>query len=151
MLTAQLSGTSSLHRGLRATTVLVPCRFKRTKAKGSALSPQMQRVVTQLNVMSARKKQPTRLKLSSEDLIKHQTIEKSWKVYQDQMVTRRQTALRKQYYSINEAMDRLKELSPALFKAANVDESGKLFPIDLKIPTDYPANKIWYYDYKKTT
>lgn len=126
-------------------------RYKRTKAKsksnGNGLSPQMQRVVTQLSVMSARKKQPKMLKLSQEDLIKHQTIETAWKIYRDQLNGARTLQLKRQYFAIQEAMNVLKDVNPTLFHEANVDESGKLFPLEYRIPTDYPPREIWHYDY----
>lgn len=124
-------------------------RGKRTKANrnGSEISPQMQRVVTQLSVMSARKKQPKMLKLSNEDLIKHQTIEAAWSIYQDKLNGQRVSKLKKQYFAIEEAMNKLKEISPKLFEECNVDESGKTFPMELRIPTDYPPREIWHYNY----
>lgn len=51
-------------------------RGKRTKSKGG-LNPQAQRIITQLSVMSASRKQPKLLKLSREDLIKHDMIQAS--------------------------------------------------------------------------
>ncbi|CAL9730989.1 large ribosomal subunit protein mL40 [Monosporozyma unispora] len=136
------------------TSILTIIRTKRTKANknSTGVSPQMQRVVTQLSVMSARKKQPKMLKLSNEDLIKHQTIETAWKIYQDKLQGQRTLRLKKQYFAVKEAMDTLKEVSPALFYEANVDESGKTFPMELRVPTDAPPREIWHYDYTlKTT
>lgn len=124
-------------------------RGKRTKANknGSEISPQMQRVVTQLSVMSARKKQPKMLKLSNEDLIKHQTIETAWAIYQDKLNGQRTSRLKKQYFAIEEAMNKLREVNPKLFEKCNIDESGKTFPMELRIPTDYPPREIWHYNY----
>lgn len=119
----------------------------RSASKGSSLSPQMQRVVTQLSVMSARKKQPKMLKLSNEDLIKHQTIQKAWKIYQDHKQGQRMARLKKQYMAINEAMETLKSISPELFKSVDIDESGKLFPMELRVPTDFPPREIWHDQY----
>lgn len=124
-------------------------RGKRTKANknGSEISPQMQRVVTQLSVMSARKKQPKMLKLSNEDLIKHQTIETAWSIYQDKLNGQRTSKLKKQYFAIEEAMNKLRQINPKLFEKCNIDESGKFFPMELRIPTDYPPREIWHYNY----
>lgn len=124
-------------------------RGKRTKANrnGSDISPQMHRAVTQLSVMSARKKQPKMLKLSNEDLIKHQTIETAWSIYQDKLNGQRTSNLKRQYFAIEEAMNKLKEIDPKLFDKCNIDETGKVFPMELRIPTDYPPREIWYYNY----
>ena len=128
---------------------LCQLRTKRTKAKGSSITPQTQRIITQLSVMSARKKQPRMLKLSQEDLVKHQTIQTAWKTYQDVKKHQRQELLKLQYQKMDEAMDLLQQSSSDVYKHANVDEQGKVFPMELRVPTDYPPRKIWYYDYKK--
>ncbi|SMN20974.1 similar to Saccharomyces cerevisiae YDR462W MRPL28 Mitochondrial ribosomal protein of the large subunit [Maudiozyma saulgeensis] len=125
-------------------------RYKRTKSKGSSsITPQTQRIITQLSVLSARKKQPKMLKLSKEDLIKHQTIQTAWNTYQDILQNERQTMLKLQYNKMDEAMTILKDISPKLYNQANIDESGKVFPMEMRVPTDYPPRKLWYYDYKK--
>lgn len=125
-------------------------RYKRTKTKGSSgITPQTQRIITQLSVMSARKKQPKMLKLSKEDLIKHQTIQTAWNTYQDILQNERQTMLKLQYNKMDEAMTVLKQVAPKLYADANINESGKVFPMEMRIPTDYPPRKLWYYDYKK--
>ncbi|CAI4059361.1 hypothetical protein SKDZ_04G6540 [Saccharomyces kudriavzevii ZP591] len=129
------------------TTVFV--RNKRTTSK-SALSPLTQRVVTQLSVMSASRKQPKLLKLSREDLIKHQTIERCWSLYQQQQRDRRNTQLELQFKSIQGAMSLLQELSPLLFEAANASEKGKRFPMEMKVPTDFPPDTPWHYHFRKS-
>ncbi|CAI5112060.1 BBT_HP_G0144920.mRNA.1.CDS.1 [Saccharomyces cerevisiae] len=128
------------------TTVFI--RNKRTKSK-SSLSPLAQRVVTQLSVMSASRKQPKLLKLAREDLIKHQTIEKCWSIYQQQQRERRNLQLELQYKSIERSMNLLQELSPRLFEAANASEKGKRFPKEMKVPTDFPPNTLWHYNFRK--
>ncbi|KAM3160577.1 54S ribosomal protein L28 [Lachancea thermotolerans] len=122
-------------------------RGKRTKAKG-ALSPAVQRVITQLSVMSAGRKQPKMLKLSREDLIKHQTIQNCWSMYQRELREKRNEQLRLQYKSTEKAMTLLEQLDPELFEAANASEAGKRFPLELKVPTEFPPDQVWYYNYK---
>lgn len=128
--------------------VTIFLRGVRTKSKGG-LPPQAQRVITQLSVMSASRKQPKLLKLSREDLIKHQTIQRCWSTYQAELREKRNEQLRLQYKSTKKAMDLLEEISPELFEAANAPEHGKRFPMELKVPTDFPAKKVWYYEYRK--
>ncbi|QLL30790.1 hypothetical protein HG536_0A06050 [Torulaspora globosa] len=139
------------HHAMRsqlAQPVTVLIRGVRTKSKGG-LPPAAQRVVTQLSVMSASRKQPRLLKLSREDLIKHQTIQRCWSTYQADLRAKRNEQLKLQYKSTQKAMDILEELSPELFQAANAPEHAKRFPMELKVPTEFPPRKIWHYDYKK--
>ncbi|AET37635.1 mitochondrial 54S ribosomal protein mL40 Ecym_1406 [Eremothecium cymbalariae DBVPG len=122
-------------------------RGKRTKSK-SSLSPQVQRAVTQLSVLSASRKQPKLLKLCNEDLIKHQTIQTCWSQYQKNLREERQAQMRLQYESMQTAMNLLKQVDGSLFEAANAKEVGKRFPLELRVPTEYPPNKIWHYEFK---
>ncbi|QLQ78353.1 hypothetical protein HG537_0A06000 [Torulaspora globosa] len=131
-----------------AQPVAVFVRGVRTKSKGG-LPPAAQRVVTQLSVMSASRKQPKLLKLSREDLIKHQTIQRCWSTYQADLRAKRNEQLKLQYKSIHKAMETLETLNPELFQAANAPEHAKRFPMELKVPTEFPPRKIWHYDYKK--
>lgn len=131
-----------------AQPVKVFARSVRTKSKGG-LPPAAQRVVTQLSVMSASRKQPKLLKLSREDLIKHQTIQRCWSTYQAELRAKRNEQLKLQYKSAEKAMDLLQELDPELYAAANAPETGKRFPLELKVPTEFPPTKIWYAEYKK--
>ncbi|QLG72841.1 hypothetical protein HG535_0D05500 [Zygotorulaspora mrakii] len=123
-------------------------RGKRTKSKGG-LPPLAQRVITQLSVLSASRKQPKLLKLSREDLIKHETIQRCWSTYQAELRAKRNEQLKLQYKSISKAMNLLSELNPKLYEAAKSEEQGKRFPMDLRVPTEYPPNKIWYHAFKE--
>lgn len=121
--------------------------FIRGKKK-SVVNPSTQKVVNQLSAISASRKQPKLLKLSAEDLIKHKTITNAWNLFQKRKDGKRLQQLEQQYNSIRTAMDELKELSPELYVAANVKER-KRFPLELRLPTEYPANSPWVYNYKK--
>lgn len=107
------------------TTVFV--RNKRTKSK-SAMSPLAQRVVTQLSVISASRKQPKLLKLSREDLVKHQTIEKCWSIYQQQQRERRNTQLELQYKSMQGAMALLPRAQPSAIRGCQRPREGQALP-----------------------
>ncbi|SSD59244.1 related to 54S ribosomal protein L28, mitochondrial [Saccharomycodes ludwigii] len=138
-----------------STTSTTFIRGKRTssKKKTSTLSPAAQRAVTQLSVLSASRKQPKLLKLCNEDLIKHQTIQTCWSEYQKSLREERANRLELQYEAMNEAMELLQEIAPDLYALANEgDESNaskkKRFPLEIRVPTDYPPSNIWYYDYK---
>lgn len=118
------------------------------RSKVTTVSPETQRVVNQLSVLSASKKQPKVLRLCKEDLIKHQTITNAWKVFKRKNEEKRHEQLVKQYESIKTAMNELKDVSPELFEAANKKEPVR-FPVDMRIPTEYPPNKPWVSYYSK--
>lgn len=121
--------------------------FTRTKAsKNDQVSPATQRVVNQLSVLSASRKQPKVLSLCKEDLVKHRTITNAWNIFQRKQADQRHEQLCKQYDSIKEAMEQLKQLSPELYEAAKL-ERPKFFPVDVRLPTDYPPTKPWVYNY----
>lgn len=109
-----------------------------------------QRVVNQLSALSASKKQPKLIKLCPEDLIKHKTITNAWKIFQRRQREREHETLVKQHESIYNAMEELKKVSPDLFQAAQKKER-KFFPLEFRVPTDYPARNPWSYEVKKAT
>lgn len=148
----QLSGVSRAVFGKESTVIRSgPVQFargKRTK-RGAQVSAGTQRIITQLSVLSARKKMPRVLKLSNEDLVRHDTVQRAWTLFQKEKRTAQQEQLNKQYDSIVNALDDLRLVAPELYKVANKKEKGKRFPLDARIPVDYPANKIWYYEVAK--
>lgn len=121
--------------------------FIRGKKK-SVVNPSTQKVVNQLSALSASRKQPKLLKLSSDDLIKHKTITNAWNLFQRKKTDKRHDQLVQQYNSIREAMEELKQISPELYEAASAKER-KRFPLELRVPTKYPANSPWVYNFKK--
>lgn len=132
-----VSKTRSIYR-------IQQCRLKRSKA---GLSPEAQKVVSQLSVMSAGRKMPRLLKLCNEDYVKHKTIMKAWSIEKKHKVEKQKLTLKKQYESMRNASEDLKHTSPKLFALANEHEYGKRFPLEIRIPTEYPPRQIWYYDY----
>lgn len=133
---------------------LVFVRGKRTKAGAPAGAAALQRVVTQLSVLSASRKQPKRLKLAKEDLIKHQTVERAWRLFQARRASARAHQLRSQHDAIAEAMRTLRELDPALYSrtcaaARDIPARDALFPLDLKTPTDFPPRTLWHYKFTR--
>lgn len=151
--TSNPSIIQTVSRGFQATQQIPvkagPIQFARGKRsnKGSTVSAATQRVITQLSVLSARKKVPRVLKLCAEDLVRHDTVSKAWSVYQKDKRTKLKTQLNEQYDAMNNAMNDLKASNRELYELANVKQLGKRFPIDSRIPTQYPPNNIWYYDY----
>lgn len=131
-------------------TVLLLKTFVRGKKK-TTLSASTQKVVNQLSALSASRKQPKLLNLCSEDLIKHKTITNAWKLYQRKQQQKRTEQLNKQYESIYNAMEDLKQHSPQLYEHANAVEKKKRFPLEMRVPTEYPANSPWTYNYSPKT
>ena len=107
-----------------------------------------QKVVNQLSALSASRKQPKLLSLCKEDYVKHKTITNAWNVYQRRLVQKRRQQLEEQHQSIQKAMSELKEISPQLYNWANEKKPSK-FPLDMRMPTDFPPNKPWVYNVKK--
>ncbi|KAI5964836.1 uncharacterized protein KGF55_001906 [Candida pseudojiufengensis] len=129
-------------------TQIVFQRFKR-QAASNQLNSSTQKIVNQLSVLSASRKQPRLIQLCNEDLIKHRTIMNAWKLVQRKKQQRKDHQLSLQYKSIHNAMESLKNESSELFEAANKKSKLKFttFPIEMRVPTDYPPNKPWVYAY----
>jgi large subunit ribosomal protein L40 len=143
---------------LRPVTLLQECNngvfcsrvFSRGKRTKKALAPGAQRIINMLSVFSAHKKQPRRLKLSLEDLIRHNMVQKAWSIYMRDKKIARTNKLRVQYDKIKEACDELESLDGYLAFEATKRELGKRFSPELRIPTDTPSNEIWALDWKAT-
>ena len=70
-------------------------------------------------------------------------------MYQKELREKRNEQLKLQYKSTANAMSLLEQIDAELFAEANKKEDGKRFPLELRVPTEYPPNKVWYYNYKK--
>ncbi|CCD26284.1 mitochondrial 54S ribosomal protein mL40 NDAI_0H01100 [Naumovozyma dairenensis CBS 421] len=142
-------------RNKRTTSAASSSSLKKMgRNSAESLSPPLQRAVTQLSVLSARKKMPRLLKLSNEDLIKHQTIEKAWMLYKKDKAIERSMRLQRQYESIQDALDTLESINPHLYKLAtstNGEGNGR-FPLEFRLPTDAPPNseKLWPQQFSST-
>ncbi|CAK9435768.1 mitochondrial 54S ribosomal protein mL40 [Lodderomyces beijingensis] len=146
-----------LPKQLSSQSPLTFVRYKRYKKweELPPVSPATQKIVNQLSILSASKKQPKLLTLCNEDLVKHRTIMNAWKLVQQKKQQHREQQLQLQYQSIHDAMEDLKMVSPELYSAAGGD--GKVdtgaskkfarFPIEMRVPTDFPPTKPWIYEY----
>ncbi|CAN3375545.1 hypothetical protein DIURU_005719 [Diutina rugosa] len=119
----------------------------RFKSKSATINPSTQKVLNQLSAISANRKQPKVLNLCAEDLAKHRTIQSAFKLYTQKKEKKQSEQLRKQYQSIVNAMEDLKTTSPKLFALANTPQTKKRWPLEMRVPTDFPANKPWVYEY----
>lgn len=122
-------------------------RGVRTARKG--LQPGAQRLINQLSVFSARKKQPRRLKLCLEDQIRHKTVHAAWRLFQRDRRLAREQLLKDQYNHMKQACDQLEAVSPYLAHNATKRELGKRFAPEMRIPTETPPNKPWDFDWKQ--
>ncbi|EGW30909.1 uncharacterized protein SPAPADRAFT_62821 [Spathaspora passalidarum NRRL Y-27907] len=113
----------------------------------SATNPATERIVQQLSVLAAGRKQPKLLNLSNEDIVKHRTIMSAWKLFTRKKKRAEQEQLNQQYESICNAMNDLKETSPALFELASHKEKRLRFPLEMRFPTEYPPNRPWVYNF----
>lgn len=123
--------------------MLVFARGKKTLSVNAAT----QKVVNQLSALSASRKQPKLLLLCAEDLVKHKAITNAWKIFTRKADHKRQQQLEKQFASIKQAMDEIEQASPELYSAALKPQ--KRFPLELRVPTQYPANQPWTYNFKR--
>lgn len=117
-------------------------RGKRTKVN-AAQSANVQRLVTQLSVFSARKKQPRRLKLSLEDLLRHNATTRAWALFQKNKRQEHQLQLEQQYNKIVEACEELEATDPFLAFEGTRRERGKRFSPELRVPTETPPTIVW--------
>lgn len=125
--------------------ILVPkmaVRGKRTKVN-AAQSANVQRLVTQLSVFSARKKQPRLLKLSLEDQLRHNAATRAWAIFQQSKRVAHESQLEQQYNKIVEACEELEATDPFLAFEGTKRERGKRFSPELRVPTDTPPTVIW--------
>ncbi|KAJ2960556.1 hypothetical protein NQZ79_g4138 [Umbelopsis isabellina] len=87
-------------------------------------------------------------KLEGEALQQHETIERAWKLHQNQERERRNRCLERKFRKMEAAMNELEKTSDRLFKAAIVKSRHITFPRELKMPTETPSPQGWNHDYK---
>ncbi|ABN64662.1 predicted protein [Scheffersomyces stipitis CBS 6054] len=138
--------TTPVSSRLASSGAVILKNFVRGKRQSNQ-SASTKKVVNQLSALSASRKQPKLLNLCNEDLIKHKTIVNAWNLFKRKVQQRKHLQLKKQYKSIYNAMEDLKQTSPKLFELANAQQEGKRFPLEMRIPTDYPPTQPWVYNY----
>lgn len=123
-------------------------RYKRTKLGKKGLAANVVKLITQLSVMSASRKQPKLLKLCKEDIIKHEVISKLWSLLQKKQSQSQLENLQKQESLIREAGEELLQVSEPLSRLIGKNH-GQRFSLELRIPTRYPPRKLWNYEVKE--
>lgn len=79
----------------------------------------------------------------AEELKRHEIIESAWELYSSNKRAEHQAQLNSKYLRMQQAANKLSELNEELYKASQVANHSLLFPKQMKIPTETPANVIW--------
>nr|CAG8505022.1 10976_t:CDS:2 [Entrophospora candida] len=87
--------------------------------------------------------------LTQEDLERHETIERAWKLFCRHQKEQKELELARKYQMLNEANIELEKVDERLFKEAQLNNSKILFPGKMKIPTETPPLDGWNYNYTK--
>ena len=85
--------------------------------------------------------------LNKEDYLKHRIIERYRTLYLNKQHLARQEQLENQYASMKEAMDTMKTLYPDLYLLSKDNDKNKRYPVEYRVPTEYPPTKVWEYNY----
>ncbi|OLL22481.1 54S ribosomal protein L28, mitochondrial [Neolecta irregularis DAH-3] len=89
---------------------------------------------------------PKTLEMNEEDLIRHEVIHRAWHVRERNDRERRDAELDRQYTKIVDACTELEKADKKLFRASMMKPTNRLFPMEMRIPTDTPGS--WKYDWK---
>ncbi|KAI3634614.1 hypothetical protein MIR68_006995 [Amoeboaphelidium protococcarum] len=84
----------------------------------------------------------------SQPLLNEQA-EKVFKEYQRVIYEQKSYQIQKQHEMMKAACLELERCAPELFKRAMIKEKGQYIPMQRRILTDTPADKVWDYDYVK--
>ncbi|KAF0519680.1 Mitochondrial ribosomal protein subunit L28 [Gigaspora margarita] len=87
-------------------------------------------------------------KMTEQDLERHETIDRAWKLFLRNQQEERENELAAKYRKLNEANLELEKLGPRLFNSAQIGNKIMMFPRQMKIPTETPPLNGWNYDYK---
>ncbi|KAK9371260.1 mitochondrial ribosomal protein L28-domain-containing protein [Lipomyces kononenkoae] len=123
------------------TGTLMFTRGKRSRGGGE--TQQKQKMVNMLSLISPRRKQPRRIKLSYEDLLRHRTVHRAWQLVVRTKRQERRLELQKQYFKMKHACDELRKTSQILYQSAMEKPSPIRFPMEYRIPTVTPPRRIW--------
>ncbi|KAI1315496.1 39S ribosomal protein L28, mitochondrial [Mortierella claussenii] len=85
------------------------------------------------------------VRLSAEDMTRHETIERAWKLVRQQRKQEQQLSLTRKFEMMRKANAELEATSPVLFKHSQTKERIAVFPRQLRTLTDTPPKQIWNY------
>ncbi|KAK9319409.1 mitochondrial ribosomal protein L28-domain-containing protein [Lipomyces orientalis] len=113
------------------------------RSRGGGELQQKQKMVNMLSLISPRRKQPQRIKMAYEDLLRHRTVHRAWQLVVRTKRVERRLELQKQYYKMKHACDELRKASQFLYESAMERPSSIRFPMEYRIPTLSPPRRIW--------
>ncbi|KAJ8053524.1 mitochondrial ribosomal protein L28-domain-containing protein, partial [Yarrowia lipolytica] len=122
-------------------------RTKRTKTAND-LDPGARKLVNQMSAMSPKRMAPKKLELSQEDLIRHRIVQVAWREERLAEKLAREQQHRQQYEMLQDTCEELRKVDGFLFNAAVLRVKGNKFPIEMRVPTETPPNKIWQSEWK---
>ncbi|KAG0200871.1 39S ribosomal protein L28, mitochondrial [Mortierella sp. GBA30] len=85
------------------------------------------------------------VRMSPEDMTRHETIERAWKLVRQQRKQEHAENMAKKFEMIRKANAELEATSPILFKHSQTKERNAVFPRQLRTLTDTPPKQIWNY------
>ncbi|KAF9979839.1 39S ribosomal protein L28, mitochondrial [Modicella reniformis] len=85
------------------------------------------------------------VRMSPEDLTRHETIERAWKLVRQQRRQEHEKGLVRKFEMMRKANAELEATSPMLFKHSQTKERNAVFPRQLRTLTDTPPKQIWNY------
>ncbi|GJJ76950.1 large subunit ribosomal protein L40 [Entomortierella parvispora] len=85
------------------------------------------------------------VRMTPEDMARHETIERAWKLVRQQRKQEQTDALHRKFEMMRKANAELEATSPQLFKHSQTKERHAVFPRQLRTLTDTPPKQIWNY------
>ncbi|KAF8929413.1 hypothetical protein EDD21DRAFT_185058 [Dissophora ornata] len=85
------------------------------------------------------------VRLTPEELTRHETIERAWKLVRQQRKQEQEKGLARKFEMMRKANAELEATSPILFKHSQTKERNAVFPRQLRTLTDTPPKQIWNY------
>jgi large subunit ribosomal protein L40 len=85
------------------------------------------------------------VRLSPEDMTRHETIERAWKLVRQQQKQAQEEGLARKFEMMRKANAELEATSTQLFKHSQTKERHAVFPRQLRTLTDTPPKQIWNY------
>ncbi|KAF9579012.1 39S ribosomal protein L28, mitochondrial, partial [Lunasporangiospora selenospora] len=113
------------------------------KKSGTSLNGDARNDLIKKVLFDAPSRSPVRL--SQDDLSRHETIERAWKLVRQQQKQANAESLARKFEMMRKANAELELISPVLFKHSQTKERNAVFPRQLRTLTDTPSKQIWNY------
>ncbi|KAF9538532.1 39S ribosomal protein L28, mitochondrial [Linnemannia hyalina] len=113
------------------------------KSGGNSLNGEPRNDLIKKVLFDAPPRPPVRL--SPEDMTRHETIERAWKLVRQQQKQAQEEGLARKFEMMRKANAELEATSAQLFKHSQTKERHAVFPRQLRTLTDTPPKQIWNY------